>query len=176
MPRIAKLDAAQRQLDASIRMLFKNEDMLAVHTVSRAAFRVLYDIIGETEAKKALTAHMEKVGHKRFNEETNFLKHANQDPGDEIDDNFHVFTEAGIGMAIGLYKGQKKELTAYRCYERYCLQPPSAKALSRSIPMGLTRPPVGLRYPMCLPPAAHEQVTQTRFQVRLGSCSSRSAL
>jgi hypothetical protein len=92
-------------------MFFKNEDMLAIHTVSRAAFRVLYDLTGESDVKKALTAHIEKVGAQRFNEETNFLKHADQDPGGEIDDNFHVYTEAGIGMAIGLYKGQKEDLT-----------------------------------------------------------------
>jgi hypothetical protein len=62
-------------------MFFKNEDMLAIHTVSRAAFRVLYDLTGESDVKKALTAHIEKVGAQRFNEETNFLKHADQDPG-----------------------------------------------------------------------------------------------
>jgi hypothetical protein len=44
MAKITKLDAGGRQLDAAIRMFFKNEDMLAVHTVSRAAFRVLYDM------------------------------------------------------------------------------------------------------------------------------------
>jgi hypothetical protein len=111
MAKIAKLEAAQRQLDAAIRMFFKNEDMLAVHTVSRAAFRVLFDITSEGDAKKALATHIKKVGTHRFNEETNFLKHANQDPGGEIDDNFHVFTEAGIGMAIGLYKNHNKQLT-----------------------------------------------------------------
>lgn len=92
-------------------MWFKNEDMLAIHTVSRAAFRVLYDITPEGDAKKALKTHIEKVGHKRFNEETNFLKHADQDPGDEIDEDFHVFTEAGIGMAIGLFKHHDKDLS-----------------------------------------------------------------
>jgi len=111
MAKIAKLEAAQRQLDAAIRMFFKNEDMLAVHTVSRAAFRVIYDITKEGEAKIALAARIKKVSISRFNEETNFLKHADQDPGNEIDDNFHIFTEAGIGMAIGLYKGQENQLT-----------------------------------------------------------------
>jgi len=92
-------------------MWFKNEDMLAIHTVSRAAFRVLSDLTTEGEVKKALDAHIKKVGQPRFNEETNFLKHADQDPGAEIDDNFHVFTEAGIGMAIGLFKHHDKKLS-----------------------------------------------------------------
>jgi hypothetical protein len=113
MAKIGKLEAAKRQLDSAIRMFFKNEDMLAVHTVSRAAFRVLYDLTkGDAVIKKALETHINKVGPHRFNEETNFLKHANQDPAGEIDENFHTFTEAGIGMSIGLFKHHDKNLTA----------------------------------------------------------------
>jgi hypothetical protein len=41
-------------------MFFANEDILAVHTVSRAAFRILYDITKEGEAKIALDAHIKK--------------------------------------------------------------------------------------------------------------------
>lgn len=111
MAKIGKLDAAKRQLDAAIRMFFRNEDMLAIHTVSRAAFRVLFDITKENDAKKALETHIKKVGSQRFNEETNFLKHADQDPATEIDDNFQDFTEAGIGMAIGLYKSHDSNLS-----------------------------------------------------------------
>lgn len=111
MAKIGKLDAAKRQLDAAIRMFFRNEDMLAIHTVSRAAFRVLFDITKENDAKKALETHIKKVGSKRFNEETNFLKHADQDPATEIDSNFQDFTEAGIGMAIGLYKSHASKLS-----------------------------------------------------------------
>ena len=62
--------------------------------------------------KQALDAHIKKVGLKRFNEDTNFLKHADQDPAGEIDENFHTFTEAGIGMTIALFKHHDKNLTA----------------------------------------------------------------
>jgi hypothetical protein len=41
---ISKLAAAQRQLDAAIRMFFKQEDELAIHTVAAAAFQILRDI------------------------------------------------------------------------------------------------------------------------------------
>ena len=111
MAKITKLEAAGRQLDSAIRMFFANEDILAVHTVARAAFRILYDITKEGEANVALDAHIKKVGEKRFNEETNFLKHADRDPDGEIDDNFYLFTEAGIGMAIGLYVHNKQAVT-----------------------------------------------------------------
>lgn len=112
MAKITKLEAAGRQLDSAIRMFFANEDILAVHTVARAAFRILYDITKEGEAKVALDAHIKKVGMDRFNEETNFLKHADRDPEGEIDDNFYLFTEAGIGMAIGLYVHHKQAVTS----------------------------------------------------------------
>ena len=42
MAKISKLEAAKRQLDAAIRMWFKNEDMLAIHTVSRGGIARFY--------------------------------------------------------------------------------------------------------------------------------------
>ncbi len=41
---ISKMAAAQRQLDAAIRMFFDREDELAIHTVAAAAFQVLRDL------------------------------------------------------------------------------------------------------------------------------------
>jgi hypothetical protein len=42
--RILKLAAAQRQLDAAIRMMFAEEDSLAITTVAAAAYRILRDL------------------------------------------------------------------------------------------------------------------------------------
>lgn len=112
MAKITKLEAGGRQLDSAIRMFFANEDILAVHTVSRAAFRVLYDTTKEGDVKTALDAYIAKVGMKRFNEATNFLKHADDDAEAEIDDNFYLYTEAGIGMAIALYVYQAKKISS----------------------------------------------------------------
>jgi hypothetical protein len=42
--RVLKLAAAQRELDAAIRMTFAEEDVLAITTVANAAYRVLRDI------------------------------------------------------------------------------------------------------------------------------------
>jgi hypothetical protein len=111
MAKITKLEAGGRQLDAAIRMFFANEDLLAVHTVSRAAFRVLYDITAEGDAKTALKAYLDKRGEKEFNRIANFLKHADKDADTEIDEDFHVLTEAAIGMATGLYFQHTKLLT-----------------------------------------------------------------
>ena len=43
--RITKLQAAQRQIDAGIWMLFRNDDPVAIHTVAMAAFRILRDLV-----------------------------------------------------------------------------------------------------------------------------------
>ena len=92
-------------------MFFNNEDILVVHTVSRAAFRVLFDITKEGETKEALDAHIKKVGTEQFNKETNFLKHADKDAEAEINEDFYVFTEAGIGMAISLHYHHTKSMS-----------------------------------------------------------------
>lgn len=42
---ISKIAAAQRQLDAAIRMFFQREDELAIHTVAAAASQILRDLI-----------------------------------------------------------------------------------------------------------------------------------
>ena len=44
---ISKIAAAQRQLDAAIRMFFQTEDELAIHTVTAAAFQVFRDLTEE---------------------------------------------------------------------------------------------------------------------------------
>ena len=41
---VTKIAAAQRQLDAAIRMMLSDEDELAVHTVGAAAYRILRDL------------------------------------------------------------------------------------------------------------------------------------
>lgn len=41
---ISKIAAAQRQLDAAIRIFFQREDELAIHTVTAAAFQILQDL------------------------------------------------------------------------------------------------------------------------------------
>jgi len=54
--KVNKIEAVRRQLDAAIRMLFANEDPLAIHTLSMAAFRILRDL-----AAKHDDSYMHKV-------------------------------------------------------------------------------------------------------------------
>jgi hypothetical protein len=48
---VTKLAAAQRQLDAAIRMTFGDEDELAIHTVVAAAYRILRDLKNKRGSK-----------------------------------------------------------------------------------------------------------------------------
>jgi hypothetical protein len=104
---ISKLEAAQRQLDCAIRLFFENEDMAAVHTLSRAAFRLLYDIYPK-RLSDGFEKHLEELivkrrGWKHFNRVANFFKHADQDADAELPD-FHIIeVQTGIGIACILY-------------------------------------------------------------------------
>jgi|SRR5208282_2307760 len=107
---VNKIAAAQRQLDAAIRWLFAQEDILPVHTVAAAARRLLCDIAEERgltivdyegilrnvyaqltgkhpdPAQMAPgTPQFKKWFQKEINRPTNFLKHAEHDVDTAID-------------------------------------------------------------------------------------------
>ena len=55
---ISKLEAAQRQLDCAIRLYFGNDDLLSVHALSHAAFRVIYDLHKPIDEYRAIVEHL----------------------------------------------------------------------------------------------------------------------
>jgi len=59
---VLKITAAQRQLDAAVRMYFSNEDPLAAYTVAAASNRILRDLISE-KGESAAT----HILHQAFN-------------------------------------------------------------------------------------------------------------
>lgn len=84
---ISKLDAAKRQLDAAIRMLFLGEDIIAVHTVAAAAGNILKDISIAKHPDKSWhlqAMQVNKLERRQYmqimNAAANFLKHADRDP------------------------------------------------------------------------------------------------
>ena len=83
---ITKTQAAQRQIDAGIRMLFRNEDPVAIHTVAMAGFRILRDLAKESGLEHPMGS-MIRPGKERefwgaFSSSSNFFKHADKDPND----------------------------------------------------------------------------------------------
>jgi hypothetical protein len=103
---ITKLDAARRQLNCAIRQYISNEDIVPVHTLSRAAFRILYDIypIKQSDGfEKSVEALIQRLGWKQFNRVANFFKHADSDADDVVSEHTRADTEMGMGFACILY-------------------------------------------------------------------------
>jgi hypothetical protein len=105
---ISKLQAAERQLNCAIRLYFADDDLLAVHTLSRAAFRILFDIYPKQSPdgfERLLNRLIADLGWWEFNRVANFLKHADRDPEDIMDNAFEADTQMGIGFALILHCG-----------------------------------------------------------------------
>lgn len=103
---ITKLQAARQQLDCAIRLLFNLDDMPSVITLSRAAFRVLFDIYPVLKPDGTFSKDLETViknmGWTKFNEISNQLKHADKD-ADAMIDPHPLHAMVGIGIAITVY-------------------------------------------------------------------------
>jgi len=111
---ISKLEAAQRQLDCAIRLYFAEDDLLAVHSLSRAAFRILFDLYPKKSVDgfaNDLAGLIEEFGWGEFNRISNFLKHADSDPDQVIDEEYETDTQMGIGFAIILHHRLAKSFT-----------------------------------------------------------------
>jgi hypothetical protein len=80
--RVSKIEAAKRQIELSIRLLFQNEDPIGILTLAAAGFRILRDLGEEADAKahhhlkKIIKVGMEGKLWKAFNRPADFLKHA----------------------------------------------------------------------------------------------------
>ena len=84
---VDKISAARRQISAAIRMLFSDEDPLAIHTVVSAGFRILKDLaqIQDSEVLEMFNlsfrpGRKEKYWRVEVSYMANFLKHADKDP------------------------------------------------------------------------------------------------
>ena len=135
--KITKTTAAQRQIDAAIRVLFSGEDALAIHTVVAAAHTILVDLdnqrtkpvlngfystafkkaieafrlpqFDEPELDRNLPAFKELIQRVR-RKPANFLKHANRDPEHALDESA-LKTEHLLLEACTLYAGLGLKLT-----------------------------------------------------------------
>jgi hypothetical protein len=89
-------------------LYFADDDLLAVHTLSRAAFRVLFDISPKQSNdgfEQNLDAFITReLGWAKFNRVTNFLKHADNDPDGAMDHPSEIDIQIGIGFALILHR------------------------------------------------------------------------
>ena len=114
--RTNKVDAARRQIDVAIRLLFNNEDPIAIHTLAAAGSRILRDLC-ETKGtpfdkimKAIIAPGKEKEVRKLMNRPANFFKHADEDPDEtlEFDDSVNDIT---LLMAVSYYGDLGNALT-----------------------------------------------------------------
>lgn len=107
-----KLDAARRQLETAITLLFSGGDAISVHTLAYAAFGILKEVSGHRGSTKILaTAEaLEATGKKGefwkgFNRAGNFFKHADRDPDGVLQDMPEEENEALIFIALSIHDG-----------------------------------------------------------------------
>ena len=91
--RVTKIQAAQRQADTAVRLLFSGEDPVSIHTLAMASFRILRDLAEHQGDNSFLknTRSLIRPGEERgfwggLQSFSNFLKHADRDP-DAIKEN-----------------------------------------------------------------------------------------
>ncbi|BCT68089.1 hypothetical protein [Nitrosospira sp. NRS527] len=87
MERIAKLDAASRQLNAAISLLFDGADPIVVHTLTVAASNIFSDVIDKRSGTQSWREKMRidhgvsKAAIKNIMQSAwNFFKHGDRDP------------------------------------------------------------------------------------------------
>jgi len=106
--KVNKIEAARRQIDAAIRLLFDNEDPIAIHTLTMAGFRILRDLADKQncnfnkEVKSLFKPGMEGKAWGAMQSFANFLKHAQKDP-DAIIDNIQEEINEIILFFASLY-------------------------------------------------------------------------
>lgn len=108
--KVNKPEAARRQIDAAIRMLFSGEDPVAIHTLTMAGFRVLRDLAKHAESPmESLIDSMIKPDKKaelwrRINSLSNFLKHADKDPYEIHDPVEEEINDVVLLLAVQYYQ------------------------------------------------------------------------
>jgi hypothetical protein len=109
---VSKLDAARRQLEASVRLFFANGDPVAMTTLAGAACNVLRDLATHESKGRGLEQvfedqiRPERLGEVRqmLRKAPNFFKHADHDPGEVIEFN-PTFVEVLLWDGITMYRG-----------------------------------------------------------------------
>lgn len=116
LPPIGKLEAARRQIEFAIRANFENRDPFAIHTVIEAAFgilRVLAEKHGAVRIHQALVDRIKPGMEREFwwyiNRASNFLKHADRDPDEFLEDVNEEINDVAIFFAIAYYADLSEE-------------------------------------------------------------------
>lgn len=129
----SKPDAAVRQLDVAIGLLFTDGDPLAVRTLAGAAYGIFADLAEHQKQGSSWRTKMvedaglsEKEGIRILNAAQNYLKHADRDPNSSLEfeeeENDHLIFIASIecaGISYPLsYSIQAFQVWYLACYPK----------------------------------------------------------
>jgi len=116
--RINKSEAARRQLDSAIRMLFSNEDLVAIFTLAVAGLNIVKglaekrtDLVFQEGLKRLIRPGTEKEFWQNIQRPANFLKHADRDPEAILDDGEDEDIDWTLFIACMYYKDLGFQLT-----------------------------------------------------------------
>ena len=129
---ITKLEAARRQLEVAIHLVFSDDDMVAIHTLVGAAFRILRDLSearhrsGSYSGWIRLRDYIIEPGELRtlndiLNEAPNFFKHADRDGDSIFIDRGRLFLHNILMLACATYADLLRDTSskASRAMEAY---------------------------------------------------------
>lgn len=112
------MEAARRQIDAAIHMLFSNEDPVAVHKMAMAALRIVRDLASNRGGsymhkvtKAIMKPGMEKEFWRQFQAPVNFLKHADHDPDGFLENIDEDANDGSLFMACLYYQDHGHQYT-----------------------------------------------------------------
>lgn len=108
---VTKLDAARRQLETAIWLLFEKADAISIHTLTHAAFGILKNVAEHRKMGRVLevadeiaAATSTKEFWNSFNRTGNFFKHGNKDPNGILSGVPEEENEALISLAVEIYR------------------------------------------------------------------------
>jgi hypothetical protein len=124
--KIAKLEAACRQLDCAIQLWFLDGDEVSIHTLVAAAHQIIHDV----KKHKGVSAELlydygrvkdeyRKEWTRMLKKHANFFKHADNDPDTDIEFSpfgnliFMVFSIMGLGMVNQRISNQMNALVLW---------------------------------------------------------------
>ena len=116
--RVNKIEAARRQIDTGIRMLFSKEDPVAIETLAMAALRIVRDLAAKKDdsymhkvTKTIIKPGMEKKFWRQMQAPANFLKHADKDPDGILDNLDEEANEGTLFLACLFYQDLGNQYT-----------------------------------------------------------------
>jgi len=110
--KISKLDAARRQILTAIRLYFNHGDIVSMHTLASAAFKITQNICDASSDLPAsfteivdefVKPEAKKMLWKKLHETANFFKHADNDP-DAVHEFYPEQTENLLFFAVYQYR------------------------------------------------------------------------